>query len=334
MLSNLSRGDFEKILNRANSYTENYNIAKSQVERSYYIRAIRLLAQDVAKTKNPYYICDFMEYVDLADNPEIMPILQNAMEATGDIVHIYEFSYLAGDLKREAVDYNRLQQLIIESKNPKLICYSAEYVPQFSRYELGYALSECGNYKWCKYWTENESLRGVGSGRWVYTASYIYKRINFRKEMQKDIIFYPEVCKVTMNNGVGISQDTITDIESYALTSNNPYLINETAENILLRYEDENVRREKVIDFELAEVATGDILHIYEYGASVPMADPVLIENAAIASNMPKYMYYVACYVPNANVEKMREAIYTTGNNRYIEKIDEHIKELEDQNQV
>jgi hypothetical protein len=112
------------------------------------------------------------------------------------------------------------------------------------------------------------------------------------------------------------------------LASKNPYIINTYAENEATLYSDSPKELKICAEmFEDAMLATGDILHIYEFGASVPGANIRKIENAAIESEMPKYMYYVAAYVEGADIGRLYRSIQDSGNQKYIDKMEDHIKE-------
>ena len=282
------------------------------------------LAQTVARSKNPYYICDFAEYVDSADSPLVMPILQKAMEETGDIVHIYEFAFLMADCERTAVDYESLQNLIIESEDPKLICYSAEYVPTFDQKALAQGMIRCGNEKWLTHYIES-----VGFYAGVQNESE-QERENQKSALVAKLLFEQErgykIPKQISDNYEG---GTIIGIAHNVLSAGVPYHINTFAENDAELYGlTPEVQAEFIRPFEEAMISTGDILHIYEFGASVPGADIRMIEDAVIESGMAKYMYYVGAYVPGADAERMLEEIKKTGNKKYVQKMEEHITEI------
>lgn len=264
----------------------------------------------VAQSKNPYFICDFAEEVALADTPEVMQILQDAMLETGDYVHIYEFAFLTNDMEMKHIDNDALLKAIIESCNPKLMAYSIEYVPALRKEVLLYALGEYGNKKWIEHILSQE---GVFDDLEESVRQEILERLQFRYEQVKDKTVYP-ACVQDLE---GYDAETLAQI---ALQSNNAYVINEVAENVVAERGDVDPFLDKIIE-------TGDILHIYEFGASVPGADISKVQQAAINSGMPKYMYYVGAYVPGADAEKILEAIKKTKSEKYIEKMQEHIKE-------
>lgn len=265
---------------------------------------------EVAKSKNPYFICDFAEEVELADHPEIMPILQKAMVETNDYVHIYEFAFLTNDMKKKHVDNDKLLQQIVLSFNPKLMAYSIEFVPELNKEVLLDALGECGNEKWIEHVLSQENLfDGIEENK----KQELLEKLKNRYDLVKGKIVYPECVKVMEDYSPEV-------VAKAALNSGNAYVINEVAENMIAGNGDVDEFLDKIIE-------TGDILHIYEFGASVPGANIAKVEQAAIDSGMPKYMYYVGAYVPGADTEKMLDAIKKTKNKKYIEKMQEHIKE-------
>ena len=267
-------------------------------------------ATATAKSNNPYYICDFVEEVALADSPEVMPILERAICETRDFVHIYEFAFLTNDMGIKNVNNEVLLQAIVSSKNPKLMAYALEYVPAMKKDVLLHALSECGNKKWIEHVLTQENIfDGIDEAK----KQVLLEKIKNRYEY----VSQHEVLPHCVEHLKGCDTE---EILRYAIESKNPYIINEVAENIIAGKGDANLLLDKIIE-------TGDILHIYEFGASVPDAEISKIEKAAIDSGMPKYMYYVGAYVPNANTERMYEAIKKTKNDKYTKMMLAHINE-------
>ena len=65
-----------------------------------------------------------------------------------------------------------------------------------------------------------------------------------------------------------------------------------------------------------------DPLHSYEYAWSINSSDKDALSEIVIKSENPKLMYYFR-EIPGANKEKLEQAIENTGNQRYIDKINE-----------
>ena len=268
-------------------------------------------AKLVAESGNPYYICDFVENVAGADTLEVMSVLQSAMERTNDYVHIYEFAFLTCDMGLKSVNFNSLFNKLKESKNSKLLVYSAEYVPAFDKVEIAKALIEFGNAKWLAHYLESdEVLAGVDQD----LKAELLEGIKQRYEEVKNVVHIPECVR---HRGL----KNVDEIIEYALNSKDPYVVNEVAEYLGEFIEDKSEFEDKIISLK-------DILHTYEFGASVPNVDVSKIENASIESGMPKYMYYVGAYVPDADAEKMLKSIKQSGNQKYIQMMEEHIEEI------
>ena len=266
-------------------------------------------AIEVAKSNNPYYICDFVEEVALADSPEIMPILERAICETRDYVHIYEFAFLTNDMGMKNVYNEGLLQTIVLSLNPKLMAYCLEYIPAMRKDILLYALGECGNKKWIEHVLSQENIfDGIEESK----KQELLERLKNRYEYALNNEVLPHC--VEHLEGLDVEK-----IAQYAIESKNPYIINEVAENVVAGKGDVDLFLDKIIE-------TGDILHIYEFGASVPNAKVSKVEKAAIDSGMPKYMYYVGAYVPNADAERMYDAIKKTKSEKYAKMMLDHIK--------
>lgn len=324
--------EFNKILRKCTGKNEN----KKDLLR---------YAKRVAETGNPYFICDFCEYVEAVDDPDIMPFLQKAMENCGDIVHIYEFAFLMADCGRQCVDYKSLQDIIIASEDPKLIAYCSEYVPTFDQKALADGMIKCGNVKWLEHYIEAKGYyAGVENASEKEKISQKQRLLkSFELARKRETRFFPPK---SVTDVYGILGKDLEQMRKDVLKSKNPYLINEMAENweatlyetpLYIIEKEKQIRMpehlrtqsyaECIEEYADAMIETGDILHIYEFGASVPGAPIRKIEDAAIEIGMAKYMYYVGAYVPGANVGRLLKSIEKTGNKKYIEKMKDHIKE-------
>jgi len=287
----------------------------SECEKSNNVEFVRSCAQEVALSGNPYFICDFVENVSLADTPEVMPILQMAIEKTGDVVHIYEFAFLTADCGYVYVDYKQLQEVIESYKNPKLLCYSAEFVPTFEKKSIGIALAECGNKRWLEHYIQNGLYNEIeDEGERAEVERLVTEKYKSVADSEK--IMVPKGLEEVF------AEDDVDKIVAKAIQSADPYTINEVAE-LLNAYLEE----EQLWELQQAIQNTGDILHIYEFGASVERARITEVEKSAVQSGMAKYMYYVGAYVPNADQLKMLDAIKITKNKKYIKMMEDHIAE-------
>lgn len=307
----------------------------------------------VASLGDPYLICDFCEWVQRADTPRAMSILQGAIERSGDIVHIYEFAFLMADCKKQSVDYKSLQDKIISSENPKLISYCSEYVPAFDQRALAEGMIKCGNVKWLKHYIGEKGYYAGVEELDEDTRRDQRVRLEQRLELAKreEARHLPPKSVIKR---YGILGQDLDEMRREVLTSADPYMINEMAENWeanlyetplatlemdrQIRVPEHRQRQtygQTIEEYEDAIMRTGDMLHIYEFGASVPGADVERIMRAAKKIGIPKYMYYVGAYVPNADCKQMLAAIESCEDvpeyvqEKYARLMREHIQEME-----
>lgn len=277
------------------------------------------IAKKVASTNDPYLICDFCEFCDKADTPRVMPILQSAIEQNENPLHVYEFAYLMADCGKRHVNYGSLLQRVIDAGDPKLLCYCREFVPVFDHARLDMAMSRVGNKRWL---TNYEALTGF-SKKQFYSAKMLTQRLELIDRLAAEgKIVVPDVLKargVDFKNG-------IVGAYNFCLSSHDPYLITNMLENFP-RIDKSGRLAQRLFDLD-------DIMSIYEYGASCETADAKSVTEAAIQSNMPKYMYYVGAYCPGSDADALLNAIKSaTGvpeemKAKYAQKLDEHIREV------
>lgn len=309
---------------------------------------------------DPYLICDIVELCYRTDDPDIMPILQVAMERQEDYNHIYEFSYLACSLGRRYVDYNGLLDKIIESENPKLLCYAREFVPAFSKRRIAAAMSELGNESRIEEYIDKFGA-GDGCDYSYYAASEQEKAFKKRLKAVRGKLFVP---KCVRDRGLSI-EEAVNEMRMHYFrgfpivlkdsVDFNAYDATEVAENLavpliktngkIYRLKDEYalpLKMETIKLFQMAAERTHDMLNIYEFGASVEGADNASVAKYAINFGHPKYMYYIGAYCPGVDLDKMLEdmknakangGIYAKAGlfDKYIELLEEHIKEVKEE---
>ncbi len=306
----MERKEFEKIIEICNS-------------EGAVFETVHHFATLVAETKDPYLICDFCEYVDAADNADIMPILQNAILQEKNPLHWYEFAYLMCDCGRKNVDYVELQKKIEGLKDPKLIAYCREFVPAFDGNSLDEAMCECANYKWIMAY--KNLLHFDDMSTWgdenPWFASLYYKSHDLEDQKNEGYDKVPRIVKNSVFSGPAFR---MFDAYNIAKRGDNPYFTTTFAEF----YCKGDKYSETLKELQEATEKSGDVLSVYEFGASVDGANIRRVENFAIKSGMAKYMYYVGAYCPDANLDRMLRHIKRTGNQKYIKKMEEHIEEV------
>lgn len=310
----MTRKEFEKIIEICNSEGADFE-------------TIHHFATLVAETKDPYLICDFCEYVDAADNPEIMPMMQEAILMEKNPLHWYEFAYLMCDCQKKCVDYAQLQGKIESLKDPKLIAYCREFVPAFDGNSLDEAMCECANYKWIMAY--KNLLHFDDMSTWgdenPWFASLYYKSRDLEDNKNNGITKVPNCVR----NSVMYTHpfNKVSRAFDIATKGDDPYYTTTFAE-FYCGIEANKSDKEALKDLQEATEKSGDVLSVYELGASVDGVNIRRVENFAIESGMAKYMYYVGAYCPGANLDRMLRQIKKTGNQKYVKKMEEHIEEV------
>ncbi len=268
-------------------------------------------AKEIAATKNPYHICDFAEFVTLSDHPTVMPILEDGMFATEDIVHCYEFAFCMADHGKK-FNLKRFEDLIIDNDMAKLQYYFLECVKGCNTYNLFEAFKCCAPSKWLKAFAENEEVAQYNTAQNdEYLPNLIFWRENDEEKVKQEPNYPEKKAKVIKD----------------AIKSRKPLSINDAAEYYAETPEEVNALFE-------AMMATDDLLHIYELYCSVPALTE---EQKAIILdyiknnnylNSAKYMYYISEYtdLPAKEVAKMLKAAQKTGNTKYIKKIEKTLQ--------
>ncbi|MCI8353226.1 MAG: hypothetical protein HFJ58_06615 [Clostridia bacterium] len=105
---------------------------------------------------DPYLICDILEETKGGPNGIYLKQLEDAIISTNDIVQIYEFMFLAVDMKVKGFDRERFERIIRESKNPKLMCYCMGFVPGTNIELMLKALESTQNAKYMEMLVINE----------------------------------------------------------------------------------------------------------------------------------------------------------------------------------
>ncbi len=261
-------------------------------------------AKEVVATKKPYFICDFAEFVTLSDTPEVMPILEDGMIATDDIVHCYEFAFDMADHDKK-FNLKRFEDLIIKHKLGKIEYYFLECVKGCDCLKMFEAFTMCAPSKWLRAFSENEELAYLNKNPEGFEALIV------AREGEEERV------------RTHLTPEERVDIIKQSIYSRKPISINDAAEYTAQTQEEIDALFESMM-------ATDDLLHIYELYCSVPALtdEQKLIILDYLKNNdylnSAKYMYYVSAYtdLPVAEVEKMLESARKTGNTEYIEKIE------------
>ncbi len=263
--------------------------------------------KEVVATRNPYFICDFAEFVTKSDHPQVMPKLEDGMIATGDLVHCYEFAFCMADHDKK-FNLTRFEDLMIENKMAKLQYYFMECVKGRNGKKLFNSFVFCAPSKWLKAFEENKELACLNTA--------------YNDQWLPAFTSYIECKEENTRNKEGF-EARIARVKA-ALKSGNPLEINNAAE-----YDAES--EEEIQELFEAMMATDDLLHIYELYCSVPALTDnqrtIILDYMRNSDqlNSAKYMYYVCAYTDLSakEVAKMLESAKKTGNKEYIEKIEQ-----------
>ena len=219
--------------------------------------------------------------------------LENAIINTGDIVQIYEFLFMAVDMNIPGFDRERFEDIIINSKMPKLMCYSMAFVPGTNIEKMLEALKNTKNAKYMELLLNDEEYEEA-----LKEVKELDPNYEDEVEEAKEFDYYPESLKEFID-----FKDDIEKLKEEIIKSKNPHLITELANYIeyLNEYKNEGYRIEDLTE---VQETIGDPMQSYEYLASVNVENKDGLINSVIDSGRVKFMYYVYEYVPGLNDEE------------------------------
>lgn len=251
-------------------------------------------------SEDPYTLCDFLEYVKLADTKEIMDIITNAMIKYGDIVHLYELYFLMSERKAKNFNYKQVEDLIKQSKNAKLMSYTLSFTDVKDKDDMLKNLYATKYVKWI------EALKGEINVDELPGYKEVY-------EEALDFPYFPPCLEKYHTKDV-------SNLMELAIKERNPYILNELADYMeyLEKYRGKSgLHIEDLFDpFKIA--SSGDPLHQYEFASSISSSPKDSLTDMVIEEGIAKIMYYMYRYVSGVNEEKIVKAINNTGNEKYI----------------
>ena len=247
------------------------------------------------KSKDPYAICDLLEETKGGPNMMYLQALENAIMTTKDIVHIYEFMFLAVDMNIRGFDINRFERAIIKSKNPKLMCYCMAFVPGIDIHAMLNALVKTKNAKYMEMILKDEEYSEV-----LEEVKQIDPEYERKVEEAKDFDYFPE----SLNQFIDF-KNNIYILMAMVLETKNPHLITELANYIeyLNEYKGQNININPLV---VAEEEIKDPMQAYEFLASVNVQDKDELIQTVIDSGKVKFMYYVYEYVLDLTEEQKK----------------------------
>lgn len=284
---------------------KNINKIINDCNNSNSVEYVKAVAKEIVLT-DPYTICYFAEYVELVDDPTIMPILEKGILSFGDIVHTYEFMFLMVDCQRQYFNLPAFESIIRNSKNPKLMLYCIGFVPGINIPLMLKALYATKCIKYIDKLSEFESeLEDIID----------WDEYEEQREIASHTDYFPEILKQYQKPGVNLLNSV--------LQTKDPYLINELAD--YLEYLRDYKGYDNVDDFlEILGYAMArckEPLHHYEFAASITFSDKKMFQKLVIDSEMIKYDFYMYEYVDGVDKNELKNVIASGNEPKYINKI-------------
>lgn len=280
-------------------------------------------AMEVANSGNPFLICDFAENVPLADNHNIMQLLEDGIIACNDIYHEYEFAFTMADSGKKCFNLNRFEERIMKSGVAKIMYYCLECLVGCNCDKMEQALIKTKDAKYIELFMNNDEVAHRHDKSW-----YKNKLNEIKEENKSEGKRYLPKQLTSIANNLDVLTTNENDEELLISSSDanssdyNPMHINMCAE-----YTDCNRRRA----FELM-MNSGNILHIYEYYCSVANdKEKDVIYQYVLKSGYAKIMYYMIAWtdLDVDRCEEMLSEIEKLRNKKYIEKAVEALKNKE-----
>lgn len=279
---------------------------------------VKQRAIEATQTGDPFVICDFAEFVPLADTPEVMKILEDGMIACGDIYHEYEFAFCMADSNKKNFNLKRFEEHFRECGIAKIMYYCMECLKGCDLIAMEDALMSTKDTKYIEHLMNNEEVDRQHSSYWYKSAIENFERVHEKSAYGK---YLPNDIAVETVYG---DDDAIL---AYAIDKSqqtgNPMYINMAAE-----YTDCNKR--DALGFMMS---SNNILHIYEYYCSAATeGQKDVIFDYILNSGYAKIMYYMIAWtdLPVDKCYIMLDAIEATGNKKYYEKAREAVAVKED----
>ncbi len=295
------------------TFLDDSTIDFKEAIKSKDINVVKEYALQAVATRNPFIICDFAEFVPLADSEGIMPILEDGMIACGDIYHEYEFAFCMTDSGKKHFNLPRSEKRIRESGIAKIMYYTIECMAECDTEKMEKALIDAQDDRYIEMFKDNRELYHTYSDHWYESLIEKLKQRNVRYIPRQLIDIAPELDLIHDNQNDNILLDIVCDLRA---DEYNPMYINMCAE-----YTD----CDKESSF-LAMMNSDNILHIYEYYCSAACDDEKdEIFEYILNSGYAKIMYYMIAWtdLDLGRSRIMCDAIDRLNNKKYAEKAKE-----------
>ena len=228
------------------------------------------------KEGNPYRINKWIEDTYGISASEMI----DAIIKTGDILQIYEFLYLIVDAKKEFAFYKslndlgisdeklkQLEEVILKSKNAKLIRYCIGFVPGIDVDRYLKALYDTNSYWDIKELSTGDEYKNPENVELLERVELDeYKRaINKAEKCAQSGEYFPKSLEDYKEQ-----KDDIDLLMKKVIETKSPYLICELANYVQHSLQIEKEKKLRFLEkLANAELATGDAMGIYEFLSSV-----------------------------------------------------------------
>ncbi len=286
---------------------------------------LRETVRKILDTKNPYYICDFVENVSKVHKKEYLKLFEDEMLEIGDIVHSYEFMYLLTDMGVQDFDLKRFEEAIKESGNAKLMMYSLVYIKGADTEGMLQALYDTKNAKYIKQLSTDEE----------YESLKVNERPEYEKHLKEaeNYYYFPKSLEAVKPENNKDIQSLIKNVmsmpeESEEERRKKAYSTNELANYLqyIIEHHPQGLNVEALkqaiellAEAEL-EVAKDETICLYEFAVSVDMKDKTPIIDRVIQNGSAKYICYCLEYTPGLSEEakkKLERALAQKHHNKY-----------------
>lgn len=246
--------------------------------------------------KDPYTICDWLEKTGgVLFGKSILNILEDAIIETHDIVQIYEFLFMAVDMKVKGFNRERFERIIRDSGNAKLMCYCIGFVSGIDVNAMIEQLYKTNN----AYYIEQLSSEEYKE---ILDIRELDSEYDIKLQNAKKAEYFPK----SLSDFKQLKHD-IESLITTIIKTGNPYLITEMANYVeyLNKYKNGNYVLDKLTQ---KQIELKDPMNLYEYLSSVPsLKDKMPLIDVLTSLRKKKFIRYTLEYVPGLNEEEMKK---------------------------
>lgn len=265
--------------------------------RDVYNANVTQLGNKLIELGNPEYIYKFARDVE----NDMMFDLQKAIINIGNIKYVALFSNIYD------ADYEMIERLILDTKNPDVICEYMQYADGFD-VESFY-----------------QSLIMYGKQKHINKFESILRQREEEFEQEERLEYDKEDGQSSTPASIGGVIKGGRRLSKASFSTN--WL---EQDDIVVQAQKEysvNGRSRRFVELEDSIVSTNDGGDICSFIYSVPECDVVKLQTAIINLGEAKWIYNLI-FLPEANIEQLKTAIYKTKDKEYINKFENKYKEI------